>query len=136
MAHVGGVVATPDIDEDLSCAAFDDGFGADGVRPEAVDPPGLQLAGRKYPERHIAAARRGLVHDQFEITAGYDSGTDGHLLQRMKGSPTGGAQAQPLDRAEISLPSGKVGAHYQQPWRFLRERDDDLGTFPSWELRQ
>ena len=56
MAHVGGVIAAPDIDEDLSGAAIDDGFGAQRVPPEAIDQPCFQRARSRYPERHIAAA--------------------------------------------------------------------------------
>ena len=54
----------------------------------------------------------------------------GHLLQRLNGSLSG-SQAHALDRAEVALPHGKVGAHDQQQWRSLRERHDELGTVCS-----
>ncbi len=50
MAHVGGIVAAPHVDEDLSGTAVDDGSGAQGVPPEAIDLPCFQRAGSRHSE--------------------------------------------------------------------------------------
>src|SRR5262249_60364644 len=82
MTHIIGVVAAPNVDENLASSAADGGLCAHGVRPKPIDLTALQRARCKNAERHIATSRSGQLY-HLEIAPRFDTPAEQHLLQRL-----------------------------------------------------
>ncbi len=105
------------------------GLAAEGVGPESVDEAAFERVGGDDAERRARVEGAGHRTDRDAVACGIDPDL-GQQVQERAIRSGGGADAEPLDGADVAATRRQIRAHDQQPRRSLRQRDDELHAFP------